>query len=177
MLALLRIFHSILNSIICRLYRLAQRWEKWLGGFDSSDFDWPKLHIDWRIISSGIQLKQSSAWLIFRFWRWRQSVPLKLRLTFNWLHGVVSQKISLFMTTVARTDEGVRLFTLLIRHVCQMKAYESHVIFSLLWLNWLLLVWNSDNYNMITFSQSYCLLHTLPGLLVLRKGAQTVMCY
>jgi hypothetical protein len=34
------------------------------------------------------------AWLIFRPWRWRRNVPQKHRLTFNGLHGVLSQKIA-----------------------------------------------------------------------------------
>jgi hypothetical protein len=33
-----------------------------------------------------------SAWLIFRHWRWRRYVPPKHQLSFNWLHGVVSDK-------------------------------------------------------------------------------------
>jgi hypothetical protein len=32
------------------------------------------------------------AWLILRPWRWRLHVPPKHRLTFNGLHGVISQK-------------------------------------------------------------------------------------
>jgi hypothetical protein len=31
-----------------------------------------------------------------RPWRWRRHVPPKRRLTLNWLHGVISQKIVLF---------------------------------------------------------------------------------
>jgi hypothetical protein len=40
----------------------------------------------------------------FQIWRWRQYVPPKLRLTFNGLHGVISQKIVLFITTAVRTS-------------------------------------------------------------------------
>jgi hypothetical protein len=31
-------------------------------------------------------------WIILRPWRWRQHVPPELQLTFNELHGVISQK-------------------------------------------------------------------------------------
>jgi hypothetical protein len=44
------------------------------------------------------------AWLIFRPWRWRRYVPPKRRLTFNGLHGVVSQKMVLFISTAVRTS-------------------------------------------------------------------------
>jgi hypothetical protein len=37
------------------------------------------------------------AWLIFRPRRWRRHVPPKRRLTFNELHGVISQKIVLLV--------------------------------------------------------------------------------
>jgi hypothetical protein len=36
------------------------------------------------------------AWLILQPWRWRRHVPPKRRLTFNGLHGVLSQKIQSF---------------------------------------------------------------------------------
>jgi hypothetical protein len=36
------------------------------------------------------------AWFILRPWRWRRLFPPKRRLSFNGLHGVVSQKIKLF---------------------------------------------------------------------------------
>jgi hypothetical protein len=35
--------------------------------------------------------------------RWSRHVPPKRRLTFNRLHGVISQKIELFITTAVRT--------------------------------------------------------------------------
>jgi hypothetical protein len=37
------------------------------------------------------------ACLILRTWRWRRNVPPKRRLTFDGLHGVISQKIELFI--------------------------------------------------------------------------------
>jgi hypothetical protein len=38
------------------------------------------------------------AWLILRPWKWRRHVPQKRQLTFNGLHGVISQKIEFFTT-------------------------------------------------------------------------------
>jgi hypothetical protein len=35
------------------------------------------------------------AWLILWPWRWRRHFPPKRQLTFNGLHGIISQKISL----------------------------------------------------------------------------------
>jgi hypothetical protein len=42
--------------------------------------------------------------LFFRPWRCRRYVPPKLRSTLNWLHGVISQKTVLFITTAVRTS-------------------------------------------------------------------------
>jgi hypothetical protein len=36
-------------------------------------------------------------------WRWRRYVPPKRPLTFNGLHGVISQNVVLFITTAVRT--------------------------------------------------------------------------
>jgi hypothetical protein len=36
-------------------------------------------------------------------WRWRRHVPPKCHLTFNRLHGIISQKTELFITTAVRT--------------------------------------------------------------------------
>jgi hypothetical protein len=55
------------------------------------------------------------AWLILRPWRWRQHVPSKRRLTFNGLHGVISQKIELFNTN---SDYGVFSSLQLLRLSC-----------------------------------------------------------
>jgi hypothetical protein len=41
--------------------------------------------------------------LILRPWRWKRHVPQKRRLTFNGLHGVISQKIEGFITAAVRT--------------------------------------------------------------------------
>jgi hypothetical protein len=44
------------------------------------------------------------AQLIFRPWRWRRYVSPKRWLTFSGLHGVISEKIVLFITTAVRTS-------------------------------------------------------------------------
>jgi hypothetical protein len=44
------------------------------------------------------------AWLILRPWRWRRYVRPKRRLTFNGLHGVISQQTEHFITTAVRTS-------------------------------------------------------------------------
>jgi hypothetical protein len=36
------------------------------------------------------------AWLILQPWRWRWHIPPKHQLTFNGLHGVITQKLELF---------------------------------------------------------------------------------
>jgi hypothetical protein len=43
---------------------------------------------------------------LIRPWRWRRCSPPKLRLTFNGLHGVISQTIVLFITTTLRTSKS-----------------------------------------------------------------------
>jgi hypothetical protein len=43
-------------------------------------------------------------------WRWRRYVPPKLLLTFNGLHGVISQKKVLFITTALRTSNPAILY-------------------------------------------------------------------
>jgi hypothetical protein len=49
-----------------------------------------------------------SRWFIARLillpWRWRQYVPPKRQLTLNGLHGVIFQKIVLFITSAVRTS-------------------------------------------------------------------------
>jgi hypothetical protein len=44
------------------------------------------------------------AWLTVRRSRWRWHITPKRRLTFNGLHGVISQKTVLFVTTAVRTS-------------------------------------------------------------------------
>jgi hypothetical protein len=67
-----------------------------------------RLHFQGRIISrarnrSAFHLLSCCflfAWLILRPWKWRRHVPPKHRLTFNGLHGVISQKTVLFASTL-----------------------------------------------------------------------------
>jgi hypothetical protein len=44
------------------------------------------------------------AWLIHRTWRWRRHVPSKCQLTFNGLHGVISEKIKPFIIAAVITS-------------------------------------------------------------------------
>jgi hypothetical protein len=45
-----------------------------------------------------------SPWPILQLWKCKQYVPPKHRLNFNGLHGVISQKIVVFITTGVRTS-------------------------------------------------------------------------
>jgi hypothetical protein len=51
------------------------------------------------------------AQLILRPWGWRRYVRTKRRLTFNGLHGVISQKIVLFITTAVRTSNPTNVYS------------------------------------------------------------------
>jgi hypothetical protein len=53
------------------------------------------------------------AWLNLRPWRRRRYVPPRRRVTFNGLHGVISQKTEFFITTAIRTSNPIRNSTLL----------------------------------------------------------------
>jgi hypothetical protein len=44
------------------------------------------------------------AWFILLSWKWRRHVPPKRGLIFKGLHGDISQKIELFVTTAVRTS-------------------------------------------------------------------------
>jgi hypothetical protein len=53
-----------------------------------------------------------SRWFLSRLirpWRWRRYVPPKCRLTFSGLHGVISQKTVLFITTAVRTSNYTKI--------------------------------------------------------------------
>jgi hypothetical protein len=64
-----------------------------------------RIHIQGRRISQARNQREARSYLlILRPWRWRWHVPPKRRLTFNWLHGVISQKRELFITTTVRTS-------------------------------------------------------------------------
>jgi hypothetical protein len=64
-----------------------------------------RLHQQDRIIS------QQETWgtagsfhLLSRRWRWKRYVPPKPRLTFNWLHRMLSQTVEFLITTGVRTS-------------------------------------------------------------------------
>jgi hypothetical protein len=50
----------------------------------------------------------TEVFLILRHWRCRPRVPLKRRLTFNGLHGVISQETELSIITAVGTSNPVR---------------------------------------------------------------------
>jgi hypothetical protein len=59
-------------------------------------------------------------WCILLLWRWRQHVSPKPWSTFRRLHGVVSQKVELFITTAVRTSKPTNLKLL------YMKVNDTH---------------------------------------------------
>jgi hypothetical protein len=59
------------------------------------------------------------SWFILRPWRWRRYVPPKRRLTFNRLHGVISQKVVPF-------EEGLTVNTETI-FIKEDTWYVSHL--------------------------------------------------
>jgi hypothetical protein len=82
-----------------------------------------RLHLQRRKISRARNHRESRwqtkfcflARLIFRPWRWRRYAPLKRWLTFNGLHGIVSQKMVFFKITY---------FWSILRLYCNMYAME-----------------------------------------------------
>jgi hypothetical protein len=52
--------------------------------------------------------KLVSCLLILWPWRWRWHVPTKCQLTFNGLHGLISQKVELFISTAVRTKNPIK---------------------------------------------------------------------
>jgi hypothetical protein len=57
------------------------------------------------------------AWLTLRLWRWRRHVPLKRRLTFSGLHGVICKKMSEVHKPC--TSHSVRRCVQLSLHACK----------------------------------------------------------
>jgi hypothetical protein len=55
--------------------------------------------------------------LFSRPWRWRRYVPPKRLLTFNGLHGVISQKMVHFITTGVRTSDPTNRLKFPLRYV------------------------------------------------------------
>jgi hypothetical protein len=72
-----------------------------------------RLHLQGRKISRARnqreirwQAEALLARLIFRPWRWRGRIPLERRLTFDGLHGVISQKMALFSLGLNALEGG-----------------------------------------------------------------------
>jgi hypothetical protein len=49
-------------------------------------------------------------WIILSPQKWRRYVPLKRRVSFNWLHGVISQKMVFCITTAVRNSDATYSF-------------------------------------------------------------------
>jgi hypothetical protein len=64
---------------------------------------WSPQKPSWNQVASYLLSRSILAPRILRPWRSRRYVPLKRRLTFIGLHGVISQKVVLFITTAVRT--------------------------------------------------------------------------
>jgi hypothetical protein len=60
-------------------------------------------------------------WTILRTWRWRRYVPPKRRVQLNGLHGVISQKMILFITTAVKTSNPTWILSLAKRGVRRME--------------------------------------------------------
>jgi hypothetical protein len=71
--------------------------------------------------------------LFFRPWRWRRYIPLKRQLTLNGLHGIISQKMVLFITTAVRTSDPTEFVCICIimfslQEMREINTYrEGHV--------------------------------------------------
>jgi hypothetical protein len=61
------------------------------------------------------------AWPFLRRWRWKWHVPPKRLLTFTRIHGVISQKTELFITTAVRIPLN-RHFTSLGTKICNIAG-------------------------------------------------------
>jgi hypothetical protein len=48
------------------------------------------------------------AWLTLRLWRWRWHITLKCQSTFRGIHGVISQRMGLFITIAPRTSNPTK---------------------------------------------------------------------
>jgi hypothetical protein len=81
-----------------------------------------------------------SYWFIAKFilrpWRWRRYIPLKTWLTFNGLHGVISQKTALFIDAVCYNSSPstpiLGKLVLIIRDQLQFKCdSEQNTVWNL----------------------------------------------
>jgi hypothetical protein len=63
----------------------------------------PSKKLAWKQAASKVLSLWFFDWLILRPWRWRPRVRPKRQLTFSGLHGLISQKTQLFITTGVRT--------------------------------------------------------------------------
>jgi hypothetical protein len=82
-----------------------------------------RLHFQGRI--SRAKYQRESRWQAE--WRWRRYVPPERRLACNGIHGVISQKVVLFITTAVRTSypTGVIPFEKVFVGKCRMSALKD----------------------------------------------------
>jgi hypothetical protein len=65
---------------------------------------WPNIFIEGFYLMLATCFTLVSCLVFLRPWRWKRHVPPKRQLTFMGLHGVISQKIKLFINTVLRSS-------------------------------------------------------------------------
>jgi hypothetical protein len=69
---------------------------------------------------------------------WKQHLRLKHHLTFNGLHGIISQKIEVFITTTVRTSNLALTLSLFFMSICWWNSFCS------------LSLWLCDRHNEMT---------------------------
>jgi hypothetical protein len=82
--------------IFFRLYQMTSRIQPCDGSFCYQSSACYLLHAGFLFLAWFIQPS-----------RWRGHIPLKCQLTFHGLHGVIFQKIGLFITTAVRTSNSI----------------------------------------------------------------------
>jgi hypothetical protein len=61
-------------------------------------------------------------------WRWKQHIPPKCRLIFNGLHGVISQKIELFIIR-----QSLRYSLLYLFYFISFSKLKLRLVLELVW--------------------------------------------
>jgi hypothetical protein len=82
------------------------------------------------------------ACLIIRPWIWRRHIPPKRRLNFNRLHGVIQQKIDLFIITGVKASYPTQLLSPPeITSCCAIRMSITNITKSRLWI----MRWTTSN--------------------------------
>jgi hypothetical protein len=122
-----------------------------------------RLHFQGRRISRARNQCESrwQAELLLPF-RWKLYVPLKRRLTFNGLHGVISQKIEPFITTGVRTSNPtywllIRIFSIpKMTHICEDRFRLERNLFLNSFRSFFIITWyRTDTLRPYTFKFLY----------------------